>query len=308
MASSHEPFIPSSVRRAPDLSQLAQQPASAESSAPAGDTVVSYRYEVTSGEDFQKYVQMSSQGAVIFVLWSAQSAASEQTLRAVEEVVNSAGGNLLLASVDVGAHPEIAQAFQVQSVPAGVAVLAGRPAPLFNAPIDTAQATELLQQVLQIAAEHQLPGGFAPSAGEVAEKPLPPLHQEALDAIDRGDYASAQQAYQRALAENPGDKDAKLGLSQVNLLSRVSAYDTVQVRAQAAQEPLNVDAALAVADLDISGGHVEDAFNRLINVFKQVDASAQNTVRERLVELFDVVGSADPRVVKARTALMTALF
>ena len=303
-----EENIPASVRGAMDLSQTvsAQTPSSeSQASAPSEP---SWRFDVESAEDFQKYVQLSSQGAVIFVMWADHSPASKDTLATLERIINTAGGNLLLAAVDTNKHPEIGQAFQIQGVPAAVAVINGQPAPMFNSQVTEEQMLQVLQQVLQVAAQQQLPGGFEPNVADEDEKPLPPLHQKAVDAIDAGDYEGARVAYQQALNENPGDKDAKIGLAQVGLLERVSGLNLADERQKAAADSTDVQAALNVADLDVTGGHVEDAFNRLISLFKVVDADTKNVVRQRLLDLFEVVGSADPRVTKDRADLMMDIF
>lgn len=308
--------LPASVRQAPALGQeaptsqapsLAGLPAQETAPAEAPAKEPSWRLDLADAQQFQQAVQLSSQGAVVFVLWAPHSPASVQMLEATEALVNSAGGNLLLAAVDITKLPEVGQAFQVQGVPAGIAVLAGRPAPLFNGPLEPAALTELLGQVLQLAAQQGLPGGFEPVLAP-EDKPLPPLHQEAIAALDAGNYQGAQEAYQRALAENPGDQEAKIGLAQVQLLARVAELDTAAVRQQAAAAPEDVRAQLQVADLDIVGGHVEDAFKRLIDLFKRAATEDKNLIRQRLLDLFEVVGSADPRVTKARSALMMAIF
>lgn len=300
--------LPASVRHAPDLSTLVSSAGPEQSSAEGTEGKgQGWRFDVTDVAQFQQLVQESNRGAVVFALWAPHSPASVQMLEQVEALVNSAGGNLLLAAVDITQTPEIGQAFQIQGVPAAVAVLAGRPVPLFNGPVDPQDLTEVLGQVLQLAAQQGLPGGFEPVLSN-DQKPLPPLHQEALEALDRGDYAGAESAYTRALNENPGDADAKIGLAQVHLLHRVSALNLADERAKAAADATDIQAQLNVADLDIAGGHVDDAFNRLINLFKAVGTDEKTRVRERLLELFDVVGAADPRVKKARSALMMAMF
>ena len=303
--------LPASVRNAPELSvslhdQNEQGGSLTPSDAPAAGEP-SWRVDVTDTESFQQLVQLSNQGAVIFALWAPHSPASVSMLEQAEALVNSAGGNLLLAAVDITKAPEIGQAFQIQGVPAAVAVIGGRPAPLFNGPVDAEALTDVLGQVLQLAAQQGLRGGFEPVVPEEG-KPLPPLHAEAIEALDRGDYAAAESAYTRALNENPADSDAKIGLAQVHLLERVAGLSRADEREKAAADPTDVQAHLNVADLDIAGGHVEDAFARLLRLFTAVDAEAKTSVRERLLELFTVVGSSDPRVTKARSALMTALF
>lgn len=143
---------------------------------------------------------------------------------------------------------------------------------------------------------------------EPAEAPLPPLHQEAYDALEKGDLDGAANAFTRALKENPGDDDAKAGLAQVGLLQRTRDVDLDQARAAAADQPSNLDAQFLVADLDVSGGHIDDAFARMLTLIRTTAGDDRERVRVRLLELFEVVGAADPRVTKARASLTRALF
>ena len=147
-----------------------------------------------------------------------------------------------------------------------------------------------------------------PRAGEDEEPALPPLIQEAYDAIDRGDLDSAAAAYEKALAANPKDHEAELGLAQVRLMQRTEGLDAQTVRDAAAAAPDDVAAQIAVADLDVLGGHVADAFTRLIDTVKATEGEDRDKARTHLLELFNVVGNHDERVRKGRTALMNALF
>jgi putative thioredoxin len=78
--------------------------------------------------------------------------------------------------------------------------------------------------------------------------------------------------------------------------------------AAAAADPANVDAGMAVADGDLFGGSVEDAFARLVDLVRVTSGDDRARVRTRLLELFEVVGPQDPRVAAARVALANALF
>jgi putative thioredoxin len=231
----------------------------------------------------------------------------------LERVVTELGGRLVLAKVDVDANPQLSQAFRAQSIPMVVALVAGQPVPLFTGAVPEQQVREVFAQLLQLAAQNGVTGsaavdGDAATPAEPVEPPLPPLHAEAYQAIEEGDYARAITAYEKALAENPRDADARAGLGQVRLLHRVQQLDPNAVRASAAAAPTDVDAQLAVADLDLSGGHVEDAFARLLDLFAQLPGDERAPVRERLLELFALVGDADPRVVSARGRLASLLF
>jgi putative thioredoxin len=114
--------------------------------------------------------------------------------------------------------------------------------------------------------------------------------------------------YEKLLNQYPGDTEIAERLAGVQLMGRTRDADLTAARAAAADAPDDLDAQLLVADLDVSGGHVEDAFDRLIGLVKRLDADDRERVRERLLELFTVVGAADPRVAAARRALATALF
>ncbi|MEV7892623.1 tetratricopeptide repeat protein, partial [Streptomyces cyaneofuscatus] len=84
--------------------------------------------------------------------------------------------------------------------------------------------------------------------------------------------------------------------------------DPNAVRKDAADNPGDVTAQLAAADLDLVGGHVEDAFGRLVEAVRRNAGDDRNTARLRLLELFEVIGPDDPRVTAARTALARVLF
>jgi putative thioredoxin len=230
-------------------------------------------------------------------------------------VVTELGGRLLLAKVDVDANPQLSQAFRAQSIPMVVALVGGQPVPLFTGAVPEQQVREVFAQLLQVAAQNGVTGTVAVDGDEQgdgepmdAEPPLPPLHAEAFDAIEAGDYARAVAAYEQALTENPRDTDARTGLGQVRLLQRVQDADLQQARDAAAADPSDIEAQFLVADLDLAGGHVDDAFGRLLDLFADLDSDERGPVRERLVELFTLVGDSDPRVIRARGRLANLLF
>ncbi|MCC5673826.1 tetratricopeptide repeat protein [Kocuria rhizophila] len=266
----------------------------------------SYRVALSTAT-FQQYAEASASYPVVVVLHAPQSPESEQFADTVAAVVDEFAGKLLLGTVDVSAEPQIAQAFQAQTVPTMVALLGGRVVPLVNSTVPEQQVRELLTELVALAQQNGVTGTAEPTS-QAEPAPLPPLHQEALEKLEAGDLDGAEASYNRALAENPGDHDAKLALAQVHLLQRVSAMDATAVREAAASSPSDVAAALDVADLDLSGGHVEDAFRRLLTVVRTTAGEDKDAARARLVDLFDVVGADDPRVVAARSQLMRALF
>jgi putative thioredoxin len=302
------------LRGAVDLSSLRGRPVQpaaqdgAPSEAPSGLVV-----DVTDAS-FAQILELSRSVPVVVDLWADWCGPCKQLSPIIEKVTRELAGRVVLAKVDVDANPQIAQAFRAQSIPLVVALIGGQPVPMFTGAVPEEQVREVFSKLLEVAAQNGVTGTVpadgaeAPATEEPEEKPLPPLHAEAFAAIEAGDYARAITAYQHALAENPRDEDARAGLGQVRLLDRVQGLDLQEARAAAAAAPEDVEAQFRVADLDIAGGHVEDAFGRLLDLFAAVDDDQRTPVRERLVELFELIGAADPRVASARTRLASLLF
>lgn len=308
-----DPTPPSGLRGAVDLSALVQrQQSQPQPQRPAsGDTVV---FE-TDDTAFGSTLELSRTVPVVVVLWASWSEPSTELVATLERLVRARDGRLVLAVADADRSPQLVQAFQAQSIPTVVAVVAGQPVPLFAGVQPEEVIGQVFDQLLELGAQHGVSGrvdaGESPSndaAAEPVEEPLPPLHQEAYDAIERGDFAAAASAYRTAIAQDPRDSLAVAGLAQANLLWRLQGKSLDMIRSAAASAPDDLGAQLDVADLDLSGGHVEDAFDRLLSLFPKLDADGKKRVRERLVEYFEVVGTEDPRVVAARRRLTNLLY
>lgn len=309
-----DPTAGAVLRGAVDLSSLRSRPTApaAPADGAPGGSAPQLIFDVTD-QSFGQVLELSKTVPVVVDLWAEWCGPCKQLSPVLEKVITELAGRLVLAKVDVDANPQLAQGFQAQSIPMVVALVAGQPVPLFTGAVPEQQVRDVFAQLLQLAAQHgvtgTIPVGDQPAGVEAAAEPaLPPLHQEAFDAIESGDYAAAENAYERALAEDPKDADARAGLGQVRLLRRVQGVDLQEARAAAAAAPTDVDAQFTVADLDVAGGHVDDAFARLLDLFAALPADERAPVQARLVELFGLVGDTDPRVIRARGRLSSLLF
>ena len=298
------PISAAALRGAVDLSTLSQP--TPPTDAAVGDGLV---IQGTDG-GFQAIVTGSQAVPAVVVLWSQRSPASADFVEVVTSVAASYEGRFQVVSIDIDVNPGLLQAFQVQSVPVTLGLVAGQPVPLFAGAQSAEQVRVYVDELLRLAAEHGVTGRVAvANAAEAEVEPeLPPLHQEAFDAIERDDLDAATAAYAKALVLNPADGEATAGLAQVKLMQRTAGVDATVARAAAAEAPNDIAAQMLVADLDVLGGHVEDAFMRLIDTVRATEGDERDTVREHVVELFAVVGAHDERVQKARRALMSALF
>ncbi|MGZ4649006.1 MAG: tetratricopeptide repeat protein [Kineosporiaceae bacterium] len=313
------------LRGAVDLSSLARRTAPATGPGAEGDDAAASGnggsgasagpvVAVTDATFVPQVVDRSSTVPVVIDFWATWCEPCKQLSPVLERLAAEFGGRFLLVTVDVDANPQLAQAFQIQSIPTVFAVLKGQPIPLFQGAQPEAQVRQVLTELLRVAAANgvngvvQVSDADAGPAEEPVQEALPPLHQAAYDAIDGGDFAGAVAAYEQALRENPGDDLARVGLAQVRLLERTADVDVAAARAAAAAHPEDVDAQILVADVDLLGGYVEDAFGRLVDTVRRTSGADRDQARSHLVELFDVVGADDPRVAAARVALANAVF
>lgn len=264
-------------------------------------------------------LQRSTEVPVVIDFWAEWCEPCKQLSPVLERLAAEYNGRFVLAKIDVDANQMLMQQFGIQGIPAVFAVVAGQALPLFQGAAGEAQIRGTLDQLVQVAEERfgltglvvdpdAEPGSAPVEAAEAPAGPYDALLEAAVQALDAGDFGGAVQAYKNVLSDDPGNTEAKLGLAQAELLQRVAGADPQQVRKDAAEKPGDAQAQIAAADLDLVGGHVEDAFGRLIDTVQRTAGGDRDAVRLRLLELFEVVGADDPRVIAARRALARALF
>ncbi|MFF3849416.1 tetratricopeptide repeat protein [Streptomyces sp. NPDC002328] len=308
------------VKAAQEAKAKAEQ-ARAESARQGGAGAVSPAELVIDVDEagFERdVIQRSAEVPVVIDFWAEWCQPCKQLSPVLERLATEYAGRFLLAKIDVDANQMLMQQFGVQGIPAVFAVVAGQALPLFQGAAGEAQIRQTLDQLVAVAEQRfgltgltvdpdALPGE-RPEPAEAPAGPYDALLEAAVQALDAGDLAGAVRAYQNVLNDDPANTEAKLGLAQAELLQRVQGMDPQAVRREAAEKPQDAQAQIAAADLDLVGGHVEDAFGRLIDAVRGTAGEERDAVRVRLLELFEVVGPEDPRVAAARRALARALF
>lgn len=301
-----------------DLSTLKKDPRSESvHSQSGGDTIPGpIRLDVTA-QNLEAVIQTAMQLPVLLVFFSERSENSQTLVAKMDMLATEYKGRFQLGVVDVEAHRDVTAAFGVTAVPAAAALLQGQPIPLFQGLPDDAQLRDTVEKLLASAQQYGLNGVLdGDPDGVPAEPEVPPLHKEGLEALERGDLEAAHEAYSKALLENPGDSEAKTALYQVELLQRVAqispsgdADGAEQILVATKDAPLtDVETHLQAADLELAFGRADAAFARLIDVVKATTGDERESVRARLIELFDVVGVHSELVTQARKALANALF
>lgn len=256
--------------------------------------------EATAESLPKNLLPLSNTKPVIILCWSQKFPESVETLKLLGKLNKEDNESWQLATVEIEKQPQVAQALQTRAVPYAVAIVKEQIMPLFENPYPESQLRTVIDKVLSIAAEQGI--------GEAPIERSEPEEDEAMAALQSGDFDGAIAAFQKLLSRKPNDAMAKSGLGQIQLLKRTQGLDVNQVLSIATAEPLNVAAQITCADLEIANGKVDNAFNRLLNCVRVLDAEDRERAKEHLLLLFNLVDPADPRLIQARKDLASSLF
>ncbi len=284
--------FPPNFGQAYDLSGLGKPPVDTTTPMPG--------LEVTATNLTAEFLPMSAQKPVVVLCWSARSAESVEMLRVLGKLAMADQGTWVLARVNIDEQPQVAQALQTRTIPYGLVFIAEQPIPFVEQALNETQLREVITKILTLAAQQGI--------GEAPVEQAEPEEDEALEALDRGDFATAEAAYKALLARKPNDVYGKVGLAQVQLLMRTDGLDAASVMQSAIENPDEITIQMVCADVEIMQGDLEQGFKRLLRLISTYSGAEQKLVKERLLELFALVDPADPRVIKARAALANALF
>jgi putative thioredoxin len=284
--------LPPNFGQAFDLSSLTKPKADPDLPLPG--------LEVTVENLNSDILPLSLVRPVIVLMWSPRSAESQAMITTLGKLEQVYEAKWSLARVNIDTHPEIAQAFQTKNVPYAVAIIAEQMVPLFEQAYPEAQVRLVIDKVLALSAQQGI--------GEAPVEQMEPEEEEAMKALESGEFAHAEAAYKKWLSRKPNENLAKLGLAQTQLLIRTEGLDLNQVIEESTKSPTDIDLQLKAADIEIVNGGVEAAFSRLLNLVKATHGDDKNKVKNHLLNLFALVDQSDPRLISARKELASSIF
>jgi len=285
----------------------ARRQAAADGSGDAPEAATNV-FDATDETFATDVIERSMRVPVILDLWATWCEPCKQLSPILEKLAAEAGGQWLLAKVDVDANPQISQALRVQSIPTVLAIFQGQAVTGFQGALPEAQVRQWFDQLMEALAQYLPPPGEEQPAADSEQPQVDPDVLAAERAIDEGDLDAAAAAYERVLARSPGDEDAKIGLAGVGLVRRTQDLNPSDVLRRAAERADDLGLQLQAADVELLSGSFEEAFKRLIALVRRTSGDDRDKVRLHLIGLFDTLPADDPAVVKARRSLANALF
>ena len=245
--------------------------------------------DVTDATFQTEVIERSTQVPVVVDLWAPWCGPCRTLGPILEKVVDATEGQVVLAKVNVDENPQIATAFQAQSIPAVHAVIGGQRVDGFIG----AYPEDVVERFV---------ASLLPTEGE----------QELARLLDAGDEASLRQVAgararprrrpSLALAElliDDGRTDEALAL-----LARLPETEPVRLlaaRARLGQSGIETDG--ADADAAPSDDDFDDKLEGLLPLVRDDEAA-----RQEFVDILEVMGPDDPRTAQYRRQLTSRLF
>jgi putative thioredoxin len=279
-------------------------------------------------------IEESKRQPVLIDFWAEWCGPCRQLTPILEKAVRAAKGRVKLVKMNIDQHPtifqQIATQLGIQSIPAVLAFVDGRPADGFMGAIPESQINAFIEKLTQ----------GVPAAGEpnIAE-----ILTEAETLLAEGDAASAAQVYAEALAVDATNIAALAGLAKCYVTSGAveqakqtlamvpeskrndAAVKAVQASIDLAEQakslgpiaeleqkvaanPLDHQARFDLATALNAGGKRSEATAQLLEIVKRDRKWNDDGARKQLVQFFEAWGGADEATIEGRKRLSTILF
>jgi putative thioredoxin len=285
----------------------------------------------TTTQTFVKdVIEESKRQPVLVDFWAEWCGPCKQLTPVLEKAVQSAKGKVKLVKMDIDKHPSIPGQMGIQSIPAVVAFVDGRPADYFMGAVPETQVNAFIEKVTK-----GVPGEGEPDIAEILK--------EAEAVLAEGDPAAAAQIYAEVLAVDSTNIPALAGLAKCYVtsgaieqakqtiamvpeskrndaaISAVQAAIDLAEQAQSlgpvgeleqkvAADPLDHQARFDLATAMNAAGKRQEATDQLLEIVKRDRKWNDDGARKQLVQFFEAWGGADEATIDGRKRLSTILF
>ncbi|MBM4255565.1 MAG: co-chaperone YbbN [Deltaproteobacteria bacterium] len=277
-----------------------------------------------SEQDFeQAVVQRSHQVPVVIDFWAPWCGPCRALGPTLEKLAEEQQGKFILAKINVDENPMLAQAFQIQSIPAVKAVrngalagefLGAQPEPNVRRFIEQllpSEAEALAQEAQRLEEAGKAQGAESLYRAALAKEANQPLALLGLARVlvQRGEENDAQTLLTRIPNTSPEHPAAQQFLAQLRLKQTgASAGDEQKYRDRLAADPNDIDTRFELSQVLAAVGRYEEALTELLAIVKKDRKFRDDGARKGMLEIFEVVGARSDLAEHYRSELAKVLF
>jgi len=270
-------------------------------------------------ENFQQVIlEGSMQQPILVDFWANWCAPCKALMPTLHKLAEEFQGQFILAKVNIEEQPELAQQFQVKSVPTLMLVGEGQLLDQFNGVKPESELRAFLKQHLT--------------------NPIDAFKEQIKLLIGEGELDQAQEMLQQAISQLPEDTDLQIDLARVLLQKNLAAeakavLENLPKAEKARPQVKGLIAGLKFAEVAPSAeqlaalgeredseanylkamfallqGEHEQALERLLNLLRDDRTYQEGVAHKTLLEVFAMLGEGNPLVVKARRKLYTLMY
>lgn len=271
-------------------------------------------------ETFQQaVVERSKSVPVLIDFWATWCGPCKALTPVLEKLARELEGKFLLAKIDIDAHPELADVFRIQSVPAVMLLKDGRILDGFMGALPEAQIRKFLEQHLGTAALDPLAqatkleqAGKRPEAIDVLRAHLQRAASDqkarvmlARLLIAENKVEEARKVFAKVEGEALASDEAKAIAARLEAASKVG--DVGVLEAALAAKPDDVAARLALGKALVAQSRYDEGLEQLLTAAKLDLGFEDGASRKALIEVFNLLGQADPRTLEFQRRLSMLL-
>lgn len=286
--------------------------------------------DTTTATFAKDVIDASRQQPVLVDFWAPWCGPCKQLTPVIEKVVKEAAGRVKLVKMNIDDHPSIAGQLGIQSIPAVIAFVGGRPADGFMGALPESQVRAFIDKI-------------AGPAGADQQAEIEAVLGEAKTLLDQNDVAGAADLFGAILQADPENAAALAGMAQcmiaagqhdnarqalasapeevakdpaiVAVLKQLDQIEEARKLGdpQALEHALATDpddhaARLKLAKIRNVEGDRQAAADHLLTIMKRDRSFEDDAARRELLQFFEVWGPKDPATIAARRKLSSILF
>jgi putative thioredoxin len=298
-----------------------------DANTPAANGADALIKDTTTNTFAKDVLEESRRQPVLVDFWAPWCGPCKQLTPVIEKVVQAARGTVKLVKMNIDDHPQIAGQLGIQSIPAVIAFVDGRPVDGFMGALPEGQVKEFIERVA------------GPAGGPELEAAL----GQADALAEQGDFAQAAELYAAILAAEPDTFRALVGLIRCDiaagnidaarelldslpdekandpavtaLKAQIALADQAaglgeegDLRARIEKDPKDYDARFELALLLNAKDQREDAADQLLDIFRLNRSWEDDKARKQLVQFFEAWGPTDEVTLYGRRRLSSLLF